>query len=70
MTLSNKILGIVLIVLGIIVFFGFLADLLFKLLIAFFGLYIINYGLKLLGKPSLFYMITSWWALFQFRNFR
>jgi len=62
-----KILGLVLIVLGCILFVGVLAPLLVRALLGFLALYVINYGMKLRGMPPLTLFLQSWWFS---RNFR
>ena len=57
----NKPLGITFIVLGLIAFFIAVAPLLFPILLALVGLYLINLGLRLIGKPPLTILLQQIW---------
>ncbi len=58
--IRNEFIGLLCIIMGLIVLFLALGDLLFRLLLALFGLAIINYGLKMRGEPPVIVHITRW----------
>ena len=62
----NKLLGIMLMVVGSVLFVLVAGDFIVRALLAFAALYIINYGMKLRGMSPLILIAKSWWA----RRFR
>lgn len=58
----DRIFGIVCIIFGIGVALWALGDFLFRLSIAILGLFIVNFGLKLRGMPSLHITLMRLWS--------
>jgi hypothetical protein len=66
MTFLQKLLGFVLVALGVALMAASLADLIIRVIVAMFGYWIINYGLRVAGQPSLSFLLARWFA---FRRF-
>ena len=58
--MNNRQKGFIAIVVGGILLFSVIGPFLFQVLIALLGLMLINYGLRLRGKPPLGYLVFSW----------
>jgi hypothetical protein len=58
----DRIFGIVCIIFGIGIALWVLGDFLFRLSIAILGLFIVNFGLKLRGMPSLHITLMRLWS--------
>jgi len=65
---GQKVLGLVLMILGIVVFVGILSPVLIYVFGVFLALWLINYGMKLRGMPPLIVVARSWW--YTLKNFR
>ncbi len=57
--MTNQLKGWLFIIVGAFIFFVIAGPVLMQLLIAFCGLALINYGLRLRGRPPIFYFIAS-----------
>lgn len=55
---EKSLLGYFFIISGIVLFIFGAWDLIFRVAMAILGVYLINYGLTLNGKPSLFFTIS------------
>lgn len=56
----NRFFGYLSIILGSIIIYFAVGDLLLRLLLALFGLFLINYGMNMQGKPSLRFKLYQW----------
>ncbi len=54
--------GAVCIVVGALIVLIFMGDFLLRILGALLGIYIINYGVRLLGKPPLHWTVVRIWS--------
>ncbi len=62
----NAILGVLSIAGGVTLIFMALGEIILRLLVAIFGLWLINYGLKIRGQGSLYTRAYNWYL---FRKF-
>lgn len=64
--MTDKMLGIFAIILGLVLIFCAVSELLVRLCVALIGLWFIQYGFKLQGKGSLYTHAYNWYL---FRKF-
>jgi uncharacterized membrane protein HdeD (DUF308 family) len=64
--MTDKIIGVLAIVLGFVLIFYALSELLLRLCVALVGIWFIQYGFKLYGKGSLYTRAHNWYS---FRKF-
>jgi hypothetical protein len=57
-----NIIGFFSITLGLVIFFFAAGELILRLLIALFGLYIVNYGMRLRGMQPIHWTIMRLWS--------
>lgn len=62
----NRFLGVLYVVLGLVIFFLVAWELLFRVLIAAIGLFIVSKGLQMQGYPTsrIFFMAQQWRSRF------
>lgn len=58
----DKIFGIICIVFGLFIALFAIGDLILRLLIAFLGLFLVNFGMRLRGMPPLHLSIIRMWT--------
>ena len=63
---NNKILGILLIVLGAALFMASAGKYLVEILLIVVSMSLINFGLKMLGQPSIWRILADWIASIKF----
>jgi hypothetical protein len=56
----NRFLDYLSIIIGIIIVYFAIGYLLFRLLLACFGMFLINYGMSMQGQPSLHFKVYQW----------
>ena len=56
----NRFFGSLSIILGSIILYFAIGDLLLRLLCAAFGIFLINYGMNMQGQPSLRFKFSKW----------
>jgi hypothetical protein len=56
----NKLLGMFLIILGLVLFVIVTGDFLIRIALGLAALYIVNYGMRLRGLPPLYFVVQSW----------
>jgi len=63
---TNRLLGILLVALGLTIFFLFTYEFLFRIFLAAVGLFIVKKGLQMQGYPAsrLFFMAQQWRSRF------
>lgn len=57
--------GVFFIIIGVILVFLVAGDLLFRIIVGMLGLYLINYGCRLRGMPSMHQMLYAWFDRLQ-----
>ncbi len=58
----DRILGMVLIIFGLCLALWAVGDLIFRILIALLGLFVVNFGMRMRGMPPLYITIMRMWS--------
>lgn len=66
MAYNNSNIGIAAVIFGIIVFVVATGDIIFRVMGILIALVLVNYGLQLMGKPSLSIMAQEWFNQMRF----